>query len=741
MLNHDNLARHTLHHQELDLKRDFVQEYLESLDPLAAPEQDAPEQGPVLPTTILSLQRTVSAPVSSLMVKGSGGTENSKASQPRQRHHHHHLHHNHNHHNNQDKDKKGRQHDFTVPSSLLDGIDNLSANARALTRIESEVPKHSPRKKVKSRLDNLNTNDNMKRKDASKARKDNAKHEKRRKKQMYAVELDVEKLDINTPHYDVHHILQQETNQPERATRMTTTPEKAKPTASSRKRVNKSKHRHDDLHDKQPSEQPQSDERQGSRYRHRPSLEDPENNQRASDKAIHLNNHNHCNSNSNTKADSIHKHNNIININNPTDKYNHKNHSHNNSSKHKNKSTHHLFMDTAYASNEDEDGKELGKKDSKKPRKILAQDSLVLNQFASANTTKGRITLPKASSRLGLFRKGKASQKIAVRDHAHGFSETDFLGRTAATPMSEGSHDRRREEVVTSSYFAKPKDREPKDTAPSPRSESRSGHFTANENTTNTSVLSKHSIERKAQQYAGNVASRSATRSSGLSAHSNDMPPQPTPKYSNKLTTSTHQALIVSPSLLSPGRNSPEHTVDAILQELIPNDRYDNQPREDEQEYGRQSHISQDACLERQSYTRDGPILLEQPFEASTRGYVDTGQYFDMYGYPLEPQSNTRESSVQHFTAVSMANPGARDMYYEWHLEPVYGWPNSGAGYQGYPYNNQGRAASHPGASAYMQQEDSTPQFGYDWHGQGNQQGNQTSNNQAHFEWRPHQFY
>ncbi|KAF8921640.1 hypothetical protein BGZ52_011550, partial [Haplosporangium bisporale] len=168
---------------------------------------------------------------------------------------------------------------------------------------------------------------------------------------------------------------------------------------------NKSKHRHDDLHDKQPSEQPQSDERQGSRYRHRPSLEDPENNQRASDKAIHLNNHNHCNSNSNTKADSIHKHNNIININNPTDKYNHKNHNHNNSSKHNNKSTHHLVMDTAYASNEDEDGKELGKKDSKKPRKILAQDSLVLNQFASANTTKGRITLPKASSRLGLFRK------------------------------------------------------------------------------------------------------------------------------------------------------------------------------------------------------------------------------------------------------------------------------------------------------------------------------------------------
>lgn len=324
---------------------------------------------------------------------------------------------------------------------------------------------------------------------------------------------------------------------------------------------------------------------------------------------------------------------------------------------------------------------------------------------------------------------------------------------------------------MISSYFAKPKDREPKDTVQSPLSESRFRHFTANESTTNTSALSKHSIERRAQQYDGNVASHSITHSSGQSAHSNDMPLQSTLKYSNGLTPSTHPALIVSPSLQSLGRNSPEHTVDAILQELIPNGRSENQSRyvflilffsvlslaeemyshahsllssrffrEDGQEYGRQGHISQDACLERQSYVRDGRMLLELPFEAPTSGYVDTGQYFDMYGYPLEPQPNTRESSVQRFTAVSMANPDARNMYYEWHLEPVYRWPSSGAGYQGYPYSNQGRAASHPGASAYIQQEDST-WFGYDWQGQGSPQGNQTSNNQARFEWRPHRFY
>lgn len=233
MLNHDNLARHTLHHQELDHKRDFVQEYLESLDPSAAPELD-----PVLPITILTLERTVSAPVSLLKAKGSEGAGSSKTSQTRQRHHHHHHHH-HNRQNNQDKDKKGRQHDHNVPSSSMDGVNNISANARALARIESAVPKHSPRKKVKNQLDNPNTNDNMKRKDASKARQDSTKHKKRRKKQTDVVELDVEKLDINESHYDVHHILQQRPDQPEGAARTTTAPETVNPTASSRKRGRK----------------------------------------------------------------------------------------------------------------------------------------------------------------------------------------------------------------------------------------------------------------------------------------------------------------------------------------------------------------------------------------------------------------------------------------------------------------------------------------------------------------------
>ncbi|KAG0021925.1 hypothetical protein BGZ81_008744 [Podila clonocystis] len=483
MLSHDNLARHTLHHQELDVKRDFVQEYLESLEPSAAPELD--------PERSATTQRITPAPVPSLKTKGSGEV-NSKTSQPRQRHHHHHLHHNH--HHNQEKGKKGKQHDNKVPSSPMVGNNNPSANVGVSTHIESTVPKQAPKKKTQ---DNPTTNDSMKRKDVSKARQDNTKHKKKRKKQTDDVELDVEKLDINAL-YDVHNnALQQETDHLERIDTRTTAPEKGKPTVSSRKRASKITHHRDGLHGKRPPEQPHSDERQGSRYRLRSSLEGEHSN-RTSDRITHLNRH--SNSNSNNHTGSIHNRNNINNNNNDNKNISNKNsnnnsnsnnnrksHSSNKRNKHYSESSHHL-AGAIYAHNEDQDEKESRKKDSKKPHKILTQDSLLLNQFASANTTKGRITLPNASSRLGLFQKGKASLKTAVQDHGRGFSETNFLGQAVGTPVPE-DHDRP-QEVVTSSYFAKPKDGELTDPVPSPMSENRSG-FPANVNTTNT-MSSRH---------------------------------------------------------------------------------------------------------------------------------------------------------------------------------------------------------------------------------------------------------
>ncbi|KAG0089453.1 hypothetical protein BGZ93_009850 [Podila epicladia] len=723
MLSHDNLAKHTLHHQELDHKRDFVQEYLESLDSSVAPELDAER--------FATAQRTMSAPVSSFKTKGSGGG-NSKTA-PRH-HHHHHQHNTHSH----DKDKKGKQLDPNMPSSLMVGHNNLTAHAGASTHIGSAVPKQPSKEQVESQLDKDNPTmiDHMKRKDISKAKLEDTKHKKKRKKQMDDVELDVEKLDINA-RYDVHHALQQEPYQPERTDNRTTAPEKSRATVSSRKRASKSRRLHDDLHDKQPPDPPQNDERQGSRHRHRLSLDD-RHNTRKSDRITDLNMHSDIdNTNNYINIINNNKNNNNINIdiNN-----NSKSHDSNNRSKHNNKRTHHLAGKIIYSNIDDQDGKEFEKNDNKKPRMILTQDSLVLNQFSSSNTTKGRITLPNAPSRLGLFQKGKASQKIAIQDHGYGFSETNFLRQTVATPMSE-NHDRP-DEVVTSSYFEKPKELEPKDHVPSPKIESRSG-FSANENATDTSALSKHSIKRrKAQKYVRDDSS-CFSKSRASSTHRSNTPPNSMPISPNSgFSPSTHSASISPP--LSPGRNSPEHTVDAILQELIPDNRCENQPSEGGQARGGLGHMFQEACPERQNYTGEGDMLLGQPFEAASSGYIDTGQYFDMYGYPLEPQPNTRESIVQHFTAVSVSNPDARNMYYEWHLEPVYRWPTGGAGYlgSGYPYHStQGRAASHPGSSAYIQQEEPI-RLGYYWQDHGTQQENLTpSNQQAHFEWRPHRFY
>ncbi|KAF9187702.1 hypothetical protein BGZ51_001149 [Haplosporangium sp. Z 767] len=45
MLSLENLAKHTQHHKELNVKRDFVKEFLEALDQAAAPEH-GPAQGP-----------------------------------------------------------------------------------------------------------------------------------------------------------------------------------------------------------------------------------------------------------------------------------------------------------------------------------------------------------------------------------------------------------------------------------------------------------------------------------------------------------------------------------------------------------------------------------------------------------------------------------------------------------------------------------------------------------------------
>ncbi|KAF9133336.1 hypothetical protein BGW39_010041 [Mortierella sp. 14UC] len=94
-----------------------------------------------------------------------------------------------------------------------------------------------------------------------------------------------------------------------------------------------------------------------------------------------------------------------------------------------------------------------GKKYSNKPRKILTQSSLIMNQFVSPNVSRERITIPGKLDHLGIFKKGKASKKTTVqRDVGNEFSENGFLNQRTDSRESHviGRH---QEQVVTSAYF------------------------------------------------------------------------------------------------------------------------------------------------------------------------------------------------------------------------------------------------------------------------------------------------
>ncbi|KAG0249376.1 hypothetical protein BG011_009369 [Mortierella polycephala] len=74
--------------------------------------------------------------------------------------------------------------------------------------------------------------------------------------------------------------------------------------------------------------------------------------------------------------------------------------------------------------------------DSNKPRKVLTQGSLVMNMLDK-------------STRLGIFKKGKASQRTTV-NAGNGFLEEAFLNQRADSGIRD---DNRRGKIVTSTYF------------------------------------------------------------------------------------------------------------------------------------------------------------------------------------------------------------------------------------------------------------------------------------------------
>ncbi|KAG0057283.1 hypothetical protein BGZ83_000073 [Gryganskiella cystojenkinii] len=107
------------------------------------------------------------------------------------------------------------------------------------------------------------------------------------------------------------------------------------------------------------------------------------------------------------------------------------------------------------------DEEKVVKSNRNKPRKILTQGSLVMNQFKSSKIAKDkRITIPESTGRLGIFKKGKASRKVAVN---RGFSESSFLDRHEESEYKGANP--QNTDIVTSNYFApqkKTRDKEDK---------------------------------------------------------------------------------------------------------------------------------------------------------------------------------------------------------------------------------------------------------------------------------------
>lgn len=145
------------------------------------------------------------------------------------------------------------------------------------------------------------------------------------------------------------------------------------------------------------------------------------------------------------------------------------------------------------------------RKDSNKPRKILTQGSLIMNQFASSNVSRERITIPGKTDHLGIFKKGKASKKTTVqRDVGNEFSEDAFLNQPAVSRESRLSG-RRHEQVVTSAYFTSAKQ---DDNASASKSGSSFGNNFIYEPSKSASTASSvHNLNAKPALQKRNVAS------------------------------------------------------------------------------------------------------------------------------------------------------------------------------------------------------------------------------------------
>ncbi|KAG0310942.1 hypothetical protein BGZ97_012208 [Linnemannia gamsii] len=384
MLNQDNLAQHTQHHQELDESRDFVREFLETLDPSSAPQSD-PGLEPVelTPDIVLrspsveSKSRASYEPPQRLTIRPAQQqtssqyqNQNQQYKQSRQQ-------------QQQPLQIHGQQ---QAPNNGLD----KSKKKKKVSKEHMELPKRTHHESQPILQDNRKrpVSTTRRKEGNGVVGKDDTRQSKKRKQDVDDVEQGVHDLEIHDP-----HATNNTSSRVKRKRQMEGSSTKLKGATTTKGKQVKNRFVQDD---RRASNQ-QDEDRRKDQGRRAPSHDLADN-----------------------RSDTSHEH------------------QHNRD--HQRQHQHHLPL-SAFRQNSDSMVKDnAGKKDSNKPRKILTQDSLIMN-------------IPGKLNHLGIFKKGKASKKTTVQQGAgNEFSEDAFLNqRTDSRESRIGG--RLHEQVVTSAYF------------------------------------------------------------------------------------------------------------------------------------------------------------------------------------------------------------------------------------------------------------------------------------------------
>ncbi|KAF9907633.1 hypothetical protein EC991_010752 [Linnemannia zychae] len=393
LLNQNNLAQHTQHHQELDESRDFVQEFLDTLDPLSAPQTD-PGLEPVelTPDIVLRSPNAVSKPRTHESMQHQQRhqqRQNIRSTQQSSQNHQSQQHQQHQQNKYQQATLIQQQHRSNNTQDKSKRKKVIKSHQEPLKRPnESRLILQDERKHL---IDGTRRNEGN-----GTVMKEDTRKGKKRKQAPEDVEEGVQNLEIRDP-YTNH-------------------------SSSREKRICQTEGTITQLKGPTVDTDKQAKNRLVLGGRHASNQQDED---KRNDKGRRTPLHDFADNQSDNG-------------------YNH----------HSDRHQRHYLPTALRQTSNTAVNRKSGKKDSNKPRKILTQSSLIMNQFVPPNITKGRITIPGKLDHLGIFKKGKASKKTTVQqDLGNKFSEDAFLNKRTDSKEFHISG-RRQDQVVTSSYFA-----------------------------------------------------------------------------------------------------------------------------------------------------------------------------------------------------------------------------------------------------------------------------------------------